>query len=162
MKAEKVSPILKTKNLTLSCAESCTGGLLSHLLTGVSGSSVYFKGTVVCYSPEAKRKILKIPAKTLKTKGTVSKETSLLLARNVRKLFRTDMGVSITGIAGPKTDPRNTPLGTVFIVISTRKKTSVHKFKFKGTRNAIKRLAAEKALDLIFKEAKKLPPGKRK
>src|SRR3990170_8442655 len=92
---------LVKKRLTLAVAESCTGGLLSSTLTDVPGSSKWFKGGVVAYTNEIKTRILGVRAKTLKKYGAISKETALELAKGVRKKLKTDIGVSITGLAGP-------------------------------------------------------------
>jgi len=146
---KQIPSLLEQKHLTLCCAESCTGGLVSHLITNTAGSSKYFKGAIVCYSVESKQNLLKISSKILNEKGVVSEEIALRLAKNVKKLFKTDIGISITGIAGPTTDNKNTPVGTVFIGINIKQKTFVYKFMFKGARQKIKKEIAEKTLELL-------------
>ena len=116
---------------TVATAESCTAGLLSFLLTRLSGSSRYFILGVTAYSNLAKEDILSIPALTIRKHGAVSKEVALLMAKNIRKLAKTDFGVAITGIAGPTGATPSNPVGTVFICVSTENKTICKKFVFK-------------------------------
>lgn len=137
------------KKLTLSIAESCTGGLISHLVTNVSGSSKYFLGGIVTYSDQSKIGLLGINKETIKNFGAVSKETALEMAINVCKKFKSDIGLSITGIAGPTGGTLEKPVGLVFIGVKFLEKISVHKFIFKGTRLSIKKQAAQKALELL-------------
>lgn len=146
-----IAKILKGKKLTVSVAESCTGGLISNKLTNISGSSEYFIAGIVAYSNSAKIKILKIPENLLKKYGAVSKEVAKKMAENVRKLNNTDIGISATGIAGPKGGTKEKPVGLVFIGISDDKKTVVEKFNFKGKRIEIKEKTAVSALKLLRK-----------
>ena len=136
---------------TIATAESCTAGLLSSLLTRLSGSSRYFILGVVTYSNKAKTKVLGIPASTIRQYGAVSKEAALLMAKNVRKLARVDVGVSITGIAGPTGGSLRKPIGTIFIALSSKNKTTCKKFTFKGNRGVIRKQASLKALELLNK-----------
>lgn len=103
-------------------AESCTGGLLSNLLTQIPGSSKYFILGVVAYSNQAKENILKIPRDIIVKKGAVSKNVAELLAKAVRLMAKTDFGIGITGTAGPTGGSREKPVGTVFIAIDTKNK----------------------------------------
>lgn len=135
--------------LTLSVAESCTGGLLSHLITNVSGSSKYFLGSIVSYSDQSKINLLGVKKETIKNFGAISEETALEMAVNVCKKFKSDIGLSVTGIAGPTGGTVEKPVGLVFIGVKFFKKISVHKFNFKGTRLSIKKQAASKALELL-------------
>lgn len=146
---QKVSQLLKLNHRTLSIAESCTGGLLSHRITNIPGSSKYFKLGIIAYSYESKIKILKVPAKIIQTKGAVSKEVCLLMAKNVRRLAKTDFGIGITGIAGPTGATKNKPVGLVYISVASYKKSIVNKFNFKGSRLSIKSQATESALKLL-------------
>jgi len=134
---------------TLATAESCTAGLLSFLLTRLSASSQYFILGVIVYSNQAKENILKIPASIIRKKGTVSKEVALLMARNIRRLANTDLGIALTGIAGPTGALPSKPIGTVFIAVSTKNKTVCKKFIFKGNRNSVRKQSALKALQLL-------------
>lgn len=138
--------LLKSKK-TVAVAESCTGGLLSSLLTRITGSSRYFILGIVAYSNYAKQKILKIPASLIAKRGAVSKETALKMAESVRRLAKTDFGIAVTGIAGPTGGTKERPVGTVFIALSGKNKKICKNFNFKGSRNTIRRKAALKALD---------------
>ncbi|TBR16098.1 CinA family protein [bacterium] len=146
---QKIHNILTSRRKTLAIAESCTGGLASSLLTKIPGSSKYFILGAITYSNKAKEKILKIPHKILSAKGAVSEETATLMAKNIRKIAGTDFGVGITGIAGPGGGTTDKPVGTVFIAISSKNKTTCQKFAFSGNRNKIQLNAALKALELL-------------
>jgi len=140
--------LLKTGN-TIATAESCTAGLLSSLLTQIPESSRYFILGVTTYSNKTKEKVLRIPASIIHKFGAVSKEVALLMAENVRKLAKADLGVSITGIAGPTGGSLRKPTGTIFVAISSKNKNSCKKFVFKGNRNSVRKQAALKALGLL-------------
>lgn len=134
---------------TVATAESCTAGLLSCLLTRLSGSSQYFIMGLTAYSNQAKEDILSIPALTIHKNGVVSKEVALLMAKNIRKLAKTDFGIAITGIAGPTGATLSKPIGTVFIALVTQNKNICKKFVFKGNRSSIRKQASLKALQLL-------------
>lgn len=134
---------------TIAAAESCTGGLLSSLLTQLPDSSRYFILGVTTYSNKTKQDILNIPAPIIRKKGAVSKETALLMAQNVRRLAKADFGISITGIAGPSGGTTRKPVGTVLIAVSAKNKNTCKKFLFKGNRNSVRNQAALKALQLL-------------
>ena len=126
MKLEKViGDRLREKGWTLSIAESCTGGLVSHRITNVPGSSDYFEGSIVCYSNRAKVRHLHIPLKTLERFGPVSSEIAGRMSQGARKAFHTTFGLSTTGVAGPTGGTKKTPVGTVFIGFSNGKRTWV-------------------------------------
>ena len=137
------------KNLKIACAESCTGGLLTSRLTDVAGSSNYVEGSIVSYSNEVKNKILHVDAETLKNFGAVSEQTARQMSENVRKLFDTDIGAGITGIAGPGGGSKEKPVGTVYISVSNADKTLVKRFNFSGTRSEIKNQSCDAALLMI-------------
>ncbi|MFA5063522.1 MAG: nicotinamide-nucleotide amidohydrolase family protein [Candidatus Omnitrophota bacterium] len=145
---------LLKSNRTIATAESCTAGLLSSLLTQFSGSSKYFILGVATYSNQAKKAILGIPVSVIRKNGAVSKETALSMAQNVRKLAKTDFGVSITGIAGPEGGSPQKPVGTVFIAISAKHGNTCKKFLLEGNRSKVRNQAALKALQLINKTVK--------
>ena len=134
---------------TIAVAESCTGGLLSKLLTDNPGSSKYFMLGIVAYSNQAKKKILQIPASILSAKGAVSPEVACLMAKSVRKLAKVNFGVGITGIAGPAGGSKAKPVGTVFIAIDSRNNSICKKFKLTGSRKSIREKTALKALELL-------------
>jgi len=146
---EIIGEKLRKRKLTLSTAESCTGGLLGNLITNVSGSSDYFMGGVVSYSNEAKIKILNVPEKIIRDYGAVSKECAYHMAENVKSLFKTDFGISITGIAGPTGGTPQKPVGLVFIGIATKEVAYVFKRIFGGTRIEIKMKSALESLYLL-------------
>jgi nicotinamide-nucleotide amidase len=147
-----VGEILKQKRLTLAIAESCTGGLLAHRITNVPGSSEYFERGVVSYSNESKVDVLGVDKILIESKGAVSAEVVQSMAEGVRKLANTDLGVGISGIAGPTGGSSEKPVGTVFIGISCRNKgTFYRRYQFRGTREEIKIITSEAALDLIRK-----------
>lgn len=149
IKLEKLANLLIKKNLTISLAESCTGGLLCHYLTNVAGSSNYFKFGVVCYSNESKINILKVSKKTIKIYGAVSEKCAKEMAKGVRKLGQTNLGLSITGIAGPSGGTKNKKVGLVYIAVSDAKKVISKKFQFKGKRIEIKKNAVEEGLKML-------------
>lgn len=130
--------LLNQQHLSVAAAESCTGGLLSHVLTGVSGSSQYFMGGVVAYSNDIKRAILGVQPETLEKYGAVSSQTASEMAEGVRKLFHTDIGLSTTGIAGPTGGTPEKPVGLVWTGISTSRSTHTIEFHFTGDRNQVK------------------------
>ncbi|TAN62590.1 CinA family protein [bacterium] len=153
-KERKLIELLVRKRLTLSTAESCTGGLLSHRLTNIPGSSKAFLCGIIAYSNASKTRILKVPKSVTKAKGAVSAETAKLMAINARRIPDASIGIAITGIAGPGGGTKLKPAGTVFIAVSGKKKTYVQKFLFSGNRLQIKRKSVDKALDMILKEIK--------
>ena len=148
---QKVVKLLGKKNLKISFAESCTAGLLSSAITSVSGSSKVFALGLIAYSNKSKNNILKIPKKILRKYGAVSYEACLSMVRNLSKISKTEISLSITGIAGPKGGSRKKPIGLVYIGIKKRNKTLVkkHLFKNKG-RFYIQKAAVNKSLDLIL------------
>ena len=149
--SQKVVKILKKKRLKVSFAESCTGGLLSSTITSISGSSKVFTIGLVTYSNPSKISILKVPKKIIRKHGTVSYETCLNMVKNLSKISKTNISVSITGIAGPKGGTKKKPVGMVFIGIKKGNKTLVKKYLFKNKkRTSIQRAAVIKALNLIL------------
>jgi len=147
----KIHDLLIQKEKTIAVAESCTGGLLSALLTRVSGSSQYFMLGVTSYSNSAKTAILKIPSMVIAKNGAVSKNVADRMAASVRRLAKTDFGIGITGIAGPTGNSPAKPVGTVFIAIDSKTKKICNRYIFKGSREAIREKAALKSLELLEK-----------
>ena len=151
MKIEaRVGKILIKSKMTLAVAESCTGGLLSSRITDVSGSSEYFTMGIVAYSNKIKENILGVSGKLIKKYGAVSKQVALEMAKGVRLLAGTDIGIGITGIAGPTGGTKSKPVGLVYISLVTGKKHITKGFRFKGSRTEIKFQASESALKLIL------------
>ena len=153
--SQKVVKLLTKKRLKISFAESCTGGLLSSTITSISGSSKVFALGLVTYSNQAKINILKVPKKIIMKHGAVSYETCLSMVKNLYKISRTNISLSITGVAGPNGGTKQKPVGLVFIGIKKGNKTLVKKFLFKNrTRNSIQRSTVNKSLNLILSFAK--------
>ncbi len=144
-----VGKLLIEKGLTFAAAESCTGGLLSHRLTNIPGSSVYFKGGVVSYSNDAKMNILDVEEETLERVGAVSEQTAIEMAEGVQQLMKTDLGVSITGIAGPGGGTKEKPVGLVYIGLAVRDDVSARQFIFPRDRKGNKYLSSQAALNMI-------------
>ena len=152
---QRVVKLLNKKKLKISFAESCTGGLLSSSITSISGSSKIFTLGLVTYSNQAKINILKVSKKTIIKHGAVSYETCLSMVKNLNKISKTDISVSITGVAGPKGGTKKKPVGLVYIGVKKGKKTLVKKFFFKNKkRNLIQRSTVNKALNLVLSIAK--------
>jgi len=145
----QIHNLLIKNGKTVSVAESCTGGLLSTLLTQISGSSKYFVLGVVAYSNKTKENILNIPRNIIVKKGAVSKEIAQKMVQSIRKIAKTDFGIAITGIAGPTGSTPQKPVGTVFIAVSSKAKTICKKFHFSGTRTAVRNKSALSALKLL-------------
>ena len=149
--SQKIVRLLGKKKLKISFAESCTGGLLSSSITSISGSSKIFTLGLVTYSNQAKINILKVPKIIIIKHGVVSYETCLSMVKNLNRISRTNISVSITGIAGPKGGTKKKPVGLVFIGIKKGNKTLVRKYLFKNKkRTSIQRTAVNKALNLIL------------
>lgn len=146
---KQIHSSLIKKRKTLAVAESCTGGLLSNLLTYIRGSSKYFILGIVAYSNRAKQDILKIPPELIAKKGTVSQAVALKLAQQVRKIAKTDFGIGVTGIAGPSGGTPQNPVGTVFIAVASKNKTISKKYQFRGNRVTIRKKSSLKALELL-------------
>lgn len=147
--------MLDKNSLTLAVAESCTGGLLSHIITNAPGSSRYFIGGVVAYDNGIKKSLLGVGETTLKRWGAVSMETAAGMAVGVRSLLKSDVSIGITGIAGPGGGSRDKPVGTVCVAVDFKGDVLVKRFRFKGTRLEIKRLATKNALDMLHKALSK-------
>ena len=147
---EKISIILKEKNLKIATAESCTGGLISHTLTNISGSSEYFDRGIVSYSNKAKIEILGVSQDILEKFGAVSKQVAKAMAEGVRLRSNVDIGIATTGIAGPTGGTKEKPVGLVYIAISTVDKTIVKKFQFSGNRLENKESTCNTALKILL------------
>ena len=147
--------ILTRKKLKISFVESCTGGLLASKITSLSGASKIFNLGLVTYSNEAKIKILKVNKNINKKYGAVSHECCLAMVKNLSRISKANINVSITGIAGPKGGTKQKPVGLVFIGIKKGKKIQINKCVFKGkNRSSIQKATVRKALNLIFRAAK--------
>ncbi len=149
--SKKLINLLKKKKLKISFAESCTGGLLSSIITSNSGSSKVFNLGLVTYSNQAKQKILKVPHKIIKKYGAVSVQCCLSMVNNLSKVSNSHINISITGIAGPKGGTRKKPVGLVFIGLKFKRKTFIKKYLFKNkTRNNFQKITANTVLKTIL------------
>ena len=155
MKAKKIINLLRRKKLKIAFAESCTGGMLSSTITSISGASKVFKLGLITYSNQSKNTILKVPEKIIKKFGAVSTQCCLAMVNNLKKISKSDVAISITGIAGPKGGTRSKPVGLVFIGIKKANKVNIYKcfFKNKG-RTFIQKATVRKSLDLILRVIK--------
>ena len=142
---------LINKNLTISAAESCTGGLVGHRITQVSRSSKVFKGGMVSYGNEAKVKQLNISQDLLNNFGAVSEQVASVMASNIRNIFSSDIGVSITGIAGPTGGTKNKPVGIVYVGYSDASGTKTFQFNYFSNRQSNKMRTSQSVLNLILK-----------
>ncbi len=146
-----IGRILKEKNLTLACAESCTGGFLSHLITGVSGSSAYFNGSIIAYSNEIKNKILSVSNKILTQNGAVSEECVKAMVRGVIKKMNVDLAIAVSGIAGPTGGTIEKPVGTVWIAAGDAENILTYKIGIDRGRAKNIEFAANVGLNLLRK-----------
>lgn len=147
---ETLRDYLRARGLKLSTAESCTGGLISHRITDVPGSSEYFAGGIVAYSYEAKASLLGVSWDILNTKGAVSKETALEMARGARSALQSDIAVSVSGIAGPGGGTAEKPVGTTWIGLVTPEGEWTRHFIWDGDRAQNKQYSCAAALQLIL------------
>ena len=148
--SQKVFNVLKKKRLKISFAESCTGGLLSSTITSINGSSKVFSMGLVAYSNQSKINLLKVPKKTITKYGAVSYETCLHMVKNINKISKTHISVSITGIAGPGGGSADKPVGRVFISLAGPEGFSnTKKLNLRGSREEVRAQAALYALDLL-------------
>ena len=152
--AKKVVEHLAKNGLRVSTAESCTGGLIAGRITSVSGASAVLGYGAVTYSEEAKCRILGVAPETIATHGVVSPQTAEEMAEGVRKLSGADVGVSVTGFAGPGGGNEQYPVGTVFVGISSKNGTRHVHLKLKGDRDRVRLLTVTNALSQLLNEAK--------
>ena len=144
-----VGEMLRKNDLTISVAESCTGGLIGNLLTNVPGSSAYFLGGMVVYSNQSKVDLLNVSQESIQTYGAVSDQTVREMAEGIKKRIKTDIGLAVTGIAGPDGGSEQKPVGTVHIGLAAEGETFSGRYRFWGTRKQVKLNTALMALDWI-------------
>lgn len=138
--ARLLGAALSASGRTLAVAESCTGGLLGGAITSIPGSSLYFSGGVVAYGNSAKISLLDIPPDLIAARGAVSREVAVAMAEGVLSLFRADLAIAVTGVAGPGGGSRGKPVGTVWIaVVAPGGVRYAHRFRFPGGREAVRR-----------------------
>lgn len=146
---DHLSKILTEKEIAVATAESCTGGLIGHLLTNISGSSAYFDRGIISYSNNAKMELLDVSHRLLTDYGAVSAEVAEAMAIGIRKNAGVDIGISTTGIAGPTGGTKEKPVGLVYIGLSNADITMVHRFQFSGSRLENKNQTCAEALHLL-------------
>ena len=149
--ARKIVEILTKKKFTISFAESCTGGMISSAITSIKGSSKIFSIGMVVYSNKSKINVLKIPKNIVNKYGAVSSEVCIAMIKNISKISKTNISLSVTGIAGPGGGTKKKPVGLVYIGIKKDDKKKVKKYLFKNKgRHNIQKAAVRKSLDLIL------------
>ena len=151
--AEKLVRALTEKRMTCATAESCTGGGVGYTITGVSGASAVFWGGVISYDNSVKRDVLGVPEEVLATKGAVSSECAAAMAEGARRLLKTDLAVSLTGIAGPGGGSAEKPVGLVWFGLASKDGTITGKKVFPGDRESVRSAAIEHALGLLLNAA---------
>ncbi len=145
---EKLVELCIKKGISLSAAESCTGGMIAARLVNVSGVSDIFPGSIVTYSDACKHKLLGVKKSTLKNHGAVSKKTAKEMAKGICRKMKTDVGIGVTGIAGPGGGTKKKPVGLVYISCCYRDKVTVQKYLFQGDRSQIREDTVKNALNL--------------
>jgi len=156
---EEIGALLRKNKLTLGVIESATGGLISHRITDVSGSSDYYKGSVTAYSNEVKIELVAVAEQTIREYGAVSSKTAEEMAEGGRRLLAADICLSDTGIAGPTGATPEKPLGLFYIGLSFRGGTRSQRYVFHGSREEIKHSAAEAALKMLREYLRQYVPG---
>jgi nicotinamide-nucleotide amidase len=146
---EVVGRLLADRGMSVGLAESCTGGLIAARLTDIPGSSAYFAGAVVAYDNRVKRDVLAVPAGELAGFGAVSREVARSMAVGVRKLLKTDIGLAVTGIAGPGGGTPGKPVGLVYLALDCSGKILVRELRIEGDRAGIRLMTADAALDML-------------
>ena len=150
-KAYRIIKILKKKKFKIAFAESCTGGLLSSIITSINGSSKVFTIGLVTYSNKSKNIILKVPNKILKKYGAVSEQCCISMVKNLGKISKSDISLSITGIAGPSGGTKQKPVGLVYVGVKKHNKINVKKYLFKNKgRDYIRKNTVNRSLSLIL------------
>ena len=145
-----IGPLLRRQGLKLAMAESCTGGLVGHRVTNVPGSSDYYLGSVTAYAYEAKERLLGVAHATLVKFGAVSQETAMEMARGIRHALGADIGISVTGIAGPGGGMPGKPVGLVWVGFSAPALEQAYRYLWSGNRIENKEASAQAALQLLF------------
>jgi nicotinamide-nucleotide amidase len=159
----QIGPLLLRHRATLATAESCTGGLIGHLLTNVSGSSYYYLGGVMAYANAVKRNVLGVRAETLETEGAVSEPTALQMAHGVCRLLDADYGLAVTGIAGPTGATPGKPIGLAYIALVGPGVERCERHVWDGDRVENKALSARRALQMLIEylESREMFPAAR-
>jgi len=146
---KQIGALLRKHGKSISIAESCTGGFISHRITNVPGSSNYYDCSVIAYSNQSKIDILHVSPETLKKFGAVSRQTAVEMAQGIKQISGSDLGLVVTGIAGPVGGTPEKPVGLVYICLASDESVVCEEFRFKGKREEIKLQASEAALQMI-------------
>lgn len=147
---QRIGDRLLSGRLTLATAESCSGGLIGHLITNAPGASEWFMGGIIAYSNEVKKDVLGVPADELAHHGAVSAPVARHMAEGALRRLKADYAVGVTGIAGPGGGTPEKPVGLVFIAVADKKGTDVRRHEFSGSREEVKQQTAERALAMIW------------
>jgi nicotinamide-nucleotide amidase len=158
-RADRLQRACLERGLTVSLAESCTGGLVAAALTEIPGSSGYFRGGVVSYADDAKRQLLDVPAEVLAAHGAVSAQTARAMAEGARKHFGADVAASVTGVAGPDGGSPEKPVGLTYIGVADAAGVDVRRFVWPGDRGANRRDSVVAVLDLLLERVAAVPTG---
>lgn len=153
---EQIGTLLRKHGKTISIAESCTGGFISHRITNVPRSSNYYNCSVIAYSNQSKITILHVSPETLKKFGAVSRQTAIEMAQGIKQVSGSDLGLAVTGIAGPGGGTPEKTVGLVYICLASDESVVCEEFRFKGKRREIKFQASEAALQMIKKHVQAL------
>jgi PncC family amidohydrolase len=148
--AGRLGEVARTAGVTIALGESCTGGLVGHLITEVPGSSAYLRGGVVAYSDDAKAGLLDVPSATLADHGAVSAQAAVAMAAGARTRFGADVGAGVTGIAGPSGGTDQKPVGLTYVAVADATGSDVRRFQWSGDRRANKLASARATLDLLL------------
>jgi len=146
---EVVGALLKQRRLKIAVAESCTGGLIGARITNIPGSSDYFERGAVTYSNLAKSEMLGVPAELIVQRGAVSSEVAAAMAEGIRQAAKTDIGLSVTGIAGPEGGSEQKPVGLVYTALATIQSVKTKEYRFLGDREQIRMQSSQMALDMV-------------
>ncbi len=150
--AERLGALLLEHRMTLSTAESCTGGMIAKVITDIPGSSRYFMGCVVSYSNEVKIKVLHVSRKSIEKHGAVSKEVAEAMVRGVQRLMCTDCAIAVTGIAGPDGGTAKKPVGLVYIAVACDKGIEVKRFIFQKDRDGNRKETTAAAINMLLRK----------
>ncbi len=153
----QIGALLLKHHLRLATAESCTGGQIASQITAIAGASGYFESGVIAYNNAAKTRLLSVSETLIEKKGAVSAEVARAMAEGIRKNAETELGLSVTGIAGPDGGSDEKPVGLVFIALASQKKTEVIRFHFSGDRKTIQDKATQTALEQVLTYLNKIP-----
>ncbi|TMG69100.1 MAG: nicotinamide-nucleotide amidohydrolase family protein [Chloroflexi bacterium] len=151
---QELAALLRGSGLTVSVAESMTGGMIGTMITGQPGSSLYFVGGVIAYSNDLKREELGVAAELLESVGAVSPEVAEAMAQGVRSRLGTNLAVAVTGIAGPAADGTTKPVGLTYIAVASEGRVVSREFRFEGDRTVIRHRASTAALRMLIAEAR--------